>query len=88
MRSQAIISGIFALSTTAYAGNVSRDSTPGVDLANHGSSEQTFYFCENVSNGDGTADPGFTDGTSGCSKLVTSVAVQPSAVSIMALAFV
>lgn len=71
---------IAMLSTAASAKVVPRQSDPGVDLANMGSSEQTFYFCDNASNGDGTADPGFTDGTSGCSNLVTSVAVQPSAV--------
>lgn len=72
--------GAIAMSTAASAKVLPRQSDPGVNLANMGSSEQTFYFCDNASNGDGTADPGFTDGTSGCSNLVTSVAVQPSAV--------
>lgn len=70
-----------ALGATASAKVLPRQSNPGVDLANMGSSEQTFYFCENASNGDGTADPGFTHGTSGCSNFVTSVVVQPSSVS-------
>ncbi|KAJ4388237.1 hypothetical protein N0V93_008844 [Gnomoniopsis smithogilvyi] len=50
------------------------------------STKQTFYFCNNAANGDGTADPGFTSGTSGCSNLVTSIAVDPSATSTVDLA--
>lgn len=81
MRSRCLIGGAaVALGATASAKVLPRQSDPGVDLANMASSEQTFYFCENASNGDGTADPGFTDGTSGCSHFVTSVVVQPSAV--------
>ncbi|KAF3763869.1 hypothetical protein M406DRAFT_75102 [Cryphonectria parasitica EP155] len=63
-----------------------RDSSPGVNIYNMGSAQQTFYFCNNAANGDGTADPGFTSGTSGCSNLVTSVAVAPSASTTVALA--
>lgn len=70
------------------------DSNPGVDIVNAGSSSQTFYFCENVSNGDGTADPGFTSEASssgdsslpaGCASLVTSVSVAPLQTAAVAL---
>lgn len=74
--------GAVAFGATASANVITRQSDPGIDLTNKGSSEQTFYFCDNASNGDGTADPGFTDGTSGCSNLVTSVVLAPSAVSL------
>lgn len=69
-------------------------SNPGVDLVNAGSSGQTFYFCDNVSNGVGTADPGFTsDSTevsssslpSGCASIATSVSVSPSATASVTL---
>lgn len=70
-------------------------SNPGVDLVNAGSSGQTFYFCDNVSNGEGTADPGFTtsDSTdisssslpSGCASIATSVSVSPSATASVSL---
>lgn len=79
MYTKPLLLGAIAL-TGASASVLPRQSNPGVDLANMGSSDQTFYICENASNGDGTADPGFTSGTSGCSNLVTSVAVAPSAV--------
>lgn len=75
----------------------SSSSNPGVDLVNAGSSQQTYYFCENASNGDGEADPGFTSGStsslsassselpSGCSKIATSVSVGPSQTAAVSL---
>lgn len=75
------------LSGAATAASIPpRGSSPGVNIWNMGSSKQTFYFCNNAANGDGTADPGFTKGTSGCSKLVTSVALAPSKSTTVALA--
>lgn len=79
--------------TASPAAPLARRSDPGVDLVNAGTSEQTFYFCENVSNGDGTADPGFTsDATemssnlpAGCASVATSVAVAASQTSAVTL---
>lgn len=79
-----LLAGSIALASTSAIPR--RDTTdPGVDLANMSSKEQTFYFCDNASNGEGTADPGFTSGTNGCSHLVTSVAVAPSATTTLSL---
>lgn len=75
----------------------STGSNPGVDLVNAGSTGQTFVFCNNVANGDGEADPGFTSGSasslsstsstlpSGCQDLVTTVSVAPSATASVTL---
>lgn len=49
------------------------DSNPGVDITNASGSEATYYFCNNVSNGDGTADPGLP-----CTDQVASVTLQPN----------
>lgn len=63
-----LIAGGTITATAAALPRVARDdsSSPGIDLANMSSKQQTFYFCDNASNGDGTADPGFTSGTNGC----------------------
>ncbi|PSR88632.1 hypothetical protein BD289DRAFT_482021 [Coniella lustricola] len=86
-RSVSTVLAVGLLSSAATAASIPpRDSSPGVNIWNMASSKQTFYFCNNAANGDGTADPGFTSGTSGCSNLVTSVAVAPSASTTVALA--
>lgn len=68
-----------ALTTTAIP-NRRDDSSPGVDIANMGSATQTFYFCNNVANYDGGADPGLP-----CKLLVTSVVVAPSKTAAVSL---
>ncbi|CAN8104648.1 unnamed protein product [Discula destructiva] len=87
MHIAAILPLALALRSTAssHVSRVKRDADPGVEIANMASSSQTFYFCNNAANGVGTADPGFTSGTSGCTNLVTSVAVGPSQTSSVAL---
>lgn len=89
MYSFTLLASIFILGASASRSPLHKrqsSSTPGVDIANMASTKQTFYFCNNAANGDGTADPGFTSGTSGCSNLVTSIAVDPSATSTVDLA--
>ncbi|ROV87029.1 hypothetical protein VSDG_10029 [Cytospora chrysosperma] len=49
------------------------DSNPGVDITNASGSDATYYFCNNISNGDGTADPGLP-----CTDQVASVTLQPN----------
>ena len=60
------------VSLAAAAAVARSDSNPGVDLTNASDAEATYYFCNNVSNGDGTADPGIP-----CASQVTSVVVKP-----------
>lgn len=90
MRTASLLTSGFALVSAVSAGPVTnkrQGSNPGVDLANKGTDQQTFWFCENAANGDGWADPGVTGSdASGCSKIVTSVVVEPSAVGPMSLA--
>lgn len=88
MYSSTFLTSLLVLGATASRNPIAKreGSSPGVDIANMASTKQTFYFCNNAANGDGTADPGFTSGTSGCSNLVTSIAVEPSATSTVDLA--
>lgn len=60
-----------SLTTAAAIGR--SDSDPGVDITNVSGSEATYYFCNNISNGDGTADPGLP-----CTNQIASVVLQPN----------
>ncbi|KKY34996.1 hypothetical protein UCDDA912_g05032 [Diaporthe ampelina] len=82
MRSHTFLSsltGLASLSTAAVL-HPRAGSDPGVDLTNASDKETTYFFCNNVSNGDGTADPGIP-----CTNLVTKVAVKPSQTASVSL---
>lgn len=82
MRYHAIISGLTALASLSTAAVLHRrvGSDPGVDLTNASDKETTYFFCNNLANGDGWADPGML-----CEDLVTKVAVKPSQTASVSL---
>lgn len=82
MRSNTILTGLTALAsfTTAAVLRPRAGSDPGVDLSNASDKEATYFFCNNVANGDGTADPGIP-----CTNMVTKVTVQPSQTASVSL---
>lgn len=82
MRSHTILNGLTALASlsTAAVLHPRADSNPGVDLTNASDKETTYFFCNNVSNGNGEADPGLP-----CTNMVTKVAVKPSQTASVSL---
>lgn len=68
-----LLAAASAMSLATAAAIARSDSNPGVDITNASGSEATYYFCNNVSNGDGTADPGLP-----CTDQVASVTLQPN----------
>ncbi|KAI3400348.1 hypothetical protein diail_3365 [Diaporthe ilicicola] len=82
MRSHTVLSGLTALASlsTAAVLHPRAGSDPGVDLTNASDKEATYFFCNNVANGDGTADPGIP-----CTNMVTKVDVKPSATASVSL---
>lgn len=82
MRSHTILSGLSSITSLATAAvlHPRAASDPGVDLTNASDKEATYFFCNNVSNGDGTADPGIP-----CTNLVTKVTVKPSQTASVSL---
>ncbi|KUI61441.1 hypothetical protein VP1G_08636 [Cytospora mali] len=72
MRCSIFLQATSAVSLATAAVVRRSDSNPGVDITNASGSEATYYLCNNVSNGDGTADPGLP-----CTNQVASVVVQP-----------
>lgn len=85
MRPHTILNGLTALASLSTAAAVrpragSSSSSPGIDLTNASDKETTYFFCNNVSNGDGTADPGIP-----CSNMVTKVAIKPSQTASVSL---
>lgn len=82
MRSYTILTGLTALASlsTAAVLHPRAGSDPGVDLTNASDKETTYFFCNNVSNGNGEADPGIP-----CTNLVTKVAVKPSQTASVSL---
>ncbi|ROW02539.1 hypothetical protein VMCG_05995 [Cytospora schulzeri] len=73
MRSSTFLTVVSAVSLANAAAFSRSDSNPGVDITNASGEEATYYFCNNNSNGDGTADPGLP-----CTNLETTVVVPPS----------
>lgn len=82
MRSHTILSGITGLTSLTTAAVLHRrvGSDPGVDLTNASDKETTYFFCKNLANGVGWANPGMH-----CEDLVTKVAVQPSQTASVSL---
>jgi hypothetical protein len=71
--SSTLLAAASAMSLATAAAIARSDSNPGVDITNASGSEATYYFCNNISNGDGTADPGLP-----CTDQVASVTLQPN----------
>lgn len=71
--SSTLLAAASAMSLATAAVITRSDSNPGVDITNASGSEATYYFCNNISNGDGTADPGLP-----CTDQVASVTLQPN----------
>lgn len=82
MRPHAVLSGITSLASLTTAAVLHRrvGSDPGVYLTNASDKETTYFFCNNLSNGNGTANPGML-----CEDLVTKVAVKPSQTASVSL---
>ncbi|KAG8158182.1 hypothetical protein KVR01_011943 [Diaporthe batatas] len=84
MRPYTIINGLTALASVTAAAAVrprtGPSSNPGIDLTNASDKEATYFFCNNISNGDGTADPGIP-----CTNMVTKVTVKPSRTASVSL---
>lgn len=72
MRTSTFLTAACAVSLATAAAVTRSTSNPGVDITNASGSKATYYFCNNKSNGDGTADPGLP-----CTDQTTSVVVQP-----------
>lgn len=71
--SSTLLAAASAMSLATAAAIARSDSNPGVDITNASGSDATYYFCNNISNGDGTADPGLP-----CTDQVASVTLQPN----------
>lgn len=81
MRTSTFLTAAASAVSLAAAASVPRSgSNPGVDITNASGAEATYYFCDNISNGQGTADPGLP-----CTNQVTSVVVQPGKTTSVAL---
>lgn len=85
MRSYTILNSLTALASLTTAAVLhhrtgSSSSNPGVDLTNASDKETTYFFCNNISNGNGEADPGIP-----CTNMVTKVPVKPSQTASVSL---
>lgn len=73
MRSSTFLATASAVSFANAAAIARSDTNPGVDIKNASGDEATYYFCNNNSNGDGTADPGLP-----CKNLSATAVVPPN----------